>query len=226
VIWLYILVEGPTEENFVKLTLGPHLLNFSVHAIPIIVTFSRDPRTGEKARGGGSWKRWVTDLHCLAGQHSRQDARFTTLFDFYGLPRDFPERKAHLACADTVQCVRSLEQAMANIVEDRRFIPYLQRHEFEALVLACLDKLSELLDSADRPSVARLTRDLEGMGPEDVNGGEQTAPSKRLEKVLGYTKTLHGPFAIDAAGLVVIRSKCPGFDAWLTKLESLAGTTP
>jgi hypothetical protein len=125
VIWLYILVEGPTEEAFVNLTLGPHLLKFSVHAIPIIVTSSRDPRTGEKSRGGGSWKRWVKDLHCLVGQHSRRDARFTTLFDFYGLPRDFPERKAHLACADTVQCVRSLEQAMANIVADRRFIPYL-----------------------------------------------------------------------------------------------------
>jgi hypothetical protein len=50
---LYILVEGSTEEVFVKQTLGPHLQAYGVYAIPIIVTTSRERPTGKKKHGGG-----------------------------------------------------------------------------------------------------------------------------------------------------------------------------
>lgn len=50
---LFILVEGDTEETFVKQTLGPHLQPHGTYVFPIIVTTSREERSGKKKRGGG-----------------------------------------------------------------------------------------------------------------------------------------------------------------------------
>lgn len=225
-IRLLILLEGPTEENFAKGVLAPHLLRFDVIVNYIVVTSRRD-RSGEKKRGGGHWKHWKKDLLRWRVEHPGRDVWFTTLFDLYGLPDDFPELDEHTPDSDTRRRALKLEEAMAKVVEDWHFIPYVQRHEFEALVLACLDELTEWLDPADRPGVATLRREIDGIDPEDVNDGSDTAPSKRLKNhIPGYSKTQHGPAAIELAGMAVIRNKCPRFDAWLTKLESLAGTTP
>lgn len=224
---LLILLEGQTEESFVKDVLAPHLLGFSVVVSYIVVTTRRDKQTGEKRRGGGHWKHWVKDLRQWRFEHPGNAVRFTTLFDLYGLPDDFPELDDHSGDLDTIRRAHALEQAMARVVDDWRFIPYLQRHEFEALVLACLDSLADWLDPVDRPGVQSLRRELGDAKPEDINDGSETAPSKRLERhIPSYSKTQHGPATIALAGLAVIRSQCPRFAAWLTKLESLAGTTP
>lgn len=144
-IRLYVLVEGPTEEAFVNDVLGPHL-GPSVTTIPIIVT-SRRERSGKKRKGGGHWKHWGKDLRTLTRGNPGDDVRFTTLFDLYGLPSDFPEIERHAHEKNTLLRAIALEKAMADVVGDWRLIPYLQRHEFEALVLASLDKLSDLLQT-------------------------------------------------------------------------------
>lgn len=222
---LYILVEGQTEEEFVREVLGPALQRCSVWTIPIIVATRRDRSTGQKSRGGGHWKHWETDLRRLVGENPGPDVRFTTLFDLYGLPGDFPDLATHGSDADTNRRAGSLEQAMASVINDRRFYPYLQRHEFEALVLACLDQLADLLADKERAGVGALRKELGAAGPEDVNDGEKTAPSKRLaHHVPGYDKSFHGPFAIAVAGLPHVREKCPRFNAWLCKLEALSGS--
>lgn len=224
---LLMLLEGQTEEGFVKDVLAPHLLRFSVVVSYIVVTTRRDRLTGEKRRGGGHWKHWKKDLLLWRFEHPGNNVRFTTLFDLYGLPDDFPEIEAHSGDLDTERRTQKLQAAMATVVDDWRFIPYIQRHEFEALVLACLDQLAEWLDPSDRPSVETLRREIGGANPEDINDGPETAPSKRLERhIPGYSKTQHGPATIELAGLAVIRSQCPRFDAWLTKLESLGETAP
>lgn len=218
---LHIVAEGPTEESFVKTTLKPHLRNFSIYVKVSVV------ETSPGNKGGGNWKRWKKHLFTIMGQNLGKDVRFTTLFDLYGLPRDFPGRDDYCRDPDTVRRVHLLEQAMGEIVGSERFIPYLQRHEFEALVLPCLDELSEWLDPRDRLGVVSLRNELRLANPEDVNDGWPTAPSKRLKThIPAYIKTLHGPLAIDATGLDVVRSKCPRFDAWLTTLESLGKPTP
>lgn len=84
---LYIvLVEGQAEEAFVKSVLAPHLASFDLEVRPIIVTTSRDAH-GRKHKGGGTWAHWLRDIKRLTGE---QDGRFTTMFDLYGLPDDFP----------------------------------------------------------------------------------------------------------------------------------------
>lgn len=83
---LYVLVEGQSEESFLKSTLTPHLATFGLEVYPIIVMTSRD-RQGRKHRGGGHWAHWLRDMKRLLGE---QSGRFTTMFDLYGLPEDSP----------------------------------------------------------------------------------------------------------------------------------------
>jgi hypothetical protein len=221
---LYLLVEGQSEEKFCKDVLGPHLNARGIWLIPIIVATKRDRQTGQKSKGGGRWTGWARDLRRLTMEHSGPGVRFTTLFDLYGLPDDFPGADAHSSVSDTVRRAGLLEQAMADSIGDWRLIPYLQRHEFEALVLACREHLRELLDPSDYPGFEALKVSLGQMEPEDVNDGAETAPSKRLEaNISSYRKTLHGPLALEAAGLATVRAACPRFDAWVKKLEALVG---
>ncbi|MEZ4471977.1 MAG: DUF4276 family protein [bacterium] len=131
----------------------------------------------------------------------------------------------HGADRDTSRRCAVLEEALRVQVGDRRFLPYLQRHEFEALVLASLSALRGLLDARDDLSgLTTLEGQLGDAPPEDVNDGPDTAPSKRLLQHLGgYSKTLHGPLALADTGLVRLRERCPRFDTWVRQLEAYAG---
>lgn len=222
---LYALVEGPTEESFVKEVLASHLQTLGVWVYPVIVETSRDT-SGRKRRGGGHWKNWKRDLTRLTKQQAGSDVRITTMFDLYGLPEDFPDLAKHAADANTLTRVHALEVAMAEAVNDHRFIPYIQRHEFEALVLAALKELRAFLDARDDlVGVDQLMAVVQRTAPEDINDGAQTAPSKRLEAhILGYQKTVHGPLAVASAGLAVLRTTCPRFGAWVARLEALGGS--
>lgn len=224
---LFIVVEGWTEEQIVKTVLVPHLARFGVYAVPIIVTTSRQAGSGKKYKGGGRWAHWHNDLRKLAREHHRADVRFTTLFDLYGLPIDFPGYAKAPGDVDTAARAKRLEAAMSAAVGDRRLIPYIQRHEVEALVLVDLEPLAALVGTGSKTrGVQGLRQDLGALSPEEVNDGPHTAPSKRLERfVAGYQKTVHGPLVIEATGLPRLRAACPRFDHWVTTLEAL-GTPP
>jgi len=218
-----MLVEGQTEEEFAKQILASHLQGFGIWVYPIVVETSRDA-SGRKRRGGGHWKHWKRDLVRLVGQQAGSDVRITTMFDLYGLPEDFPGLAEHAANTNTLARVNALETAMAEAVNDPRFIPYIQRHEFEALVLAALNELKTFLDGRDDlVGVDELMAIVRATAPEEINDGAQTAPSKRLEThVPGYRKSVHGPLAVASTGLVALRTACPRFGTWVTRLEALA----
>ena len=224
---LYVVVEGQTEAGFVTHVLAPHLATFSVTAVPIIVTTRRDRSTGAKHRGGGHWRHWRRDLDRLSRQHHGGDVRFTTLFDLYGLPDDFPDYEPLVAMTDTTKRAMAMEAAMSAQIHDWRFIPYLQRHEVEAFVLVDLAPLAALVGEGTTASgVAALRLNIAGLDPESINDGAETAPSKRLLRLIpGYRKTLHGPLVMEAIGLPKIRAACPRFDAWVGALEAL-GAAP
>ena len=216
-----MIVEGQTEEQFVKSVLYPHLLARGVLAQPIIVTTSRDA-DGTAHKGGGHWHSWRGDIARVLGEQTQQAVRVTTLFDLYGLPPDFPGLGEHGANADTKKRAALLEKAMADAVGDWRFVPYIQRHEFEALVLAALDRLEPYLEADATKGFQELKKAIEGQAPEDVNDGSETAPSKRLKTAIpGYQKPLYGPFAIEDAGLAAIRARCERFAGWVAQIEAL-----
>ena len=223
---LFIVVEGQSEEAFVKEALKPHLDDRAIYSYPTIVGKAVAERRGHRGRGGGRFKHWQKDIRRLLSRDPSDDLRVTTLFDLYGLPNDFPGLDFHSSNVDTARRCALLENALASVIDDSRFIPYIQRHEFETLVLASLPSLRELLDAKDDlDGVSALEAVVAKTAPEDINDGEITAPSKRLlARVPGFSKSLHGPLAAADTGIAKLREQCPRFDAWVRKLEMLSPT--
>jgi len=216
---VYAIVEGQTEGALVTKTLAPHLATMKVYLYPVIV------QTSPGHRGGGSsWGKWENDIRTTLKQQQGAEVRVTTLLDLFRLPRDFPEMAQHGQEPDTSRRCDKLEAAMAGVFDDHRLIPYLQRHEVEALVLASLDALPEFFDDQHAlKGISQLRQELGNQCPEDVNDGPDTAPSKRLGKhIPGYRKALHGPDAIEITKLAVVRERCPRFHRWLETLEALS----
>jgi len=149
------------------------------------------------------------------------ECRFTTLFDLYAFPGDLPGMDSIREEPATARRAEKVQGAMAADLPDPRFIPYVQRHEIEALVLAGLEELSTILPH-ERGGLQRLKMEVAAQGPEDVNDNYETVPSRRLKgSAPTYSKTADGPTVIERVGLPRIRAVCPRFDGWLTTLEGL-----
>ena len=221
---LFVVVEGQTEEMFVNKVLCPYLADFGVGASAIVpITNAGRGRGGRVARGGGRWKHWLSAIRRKLGS-AESGVFVTTMFDLYGLPDDFPERERGLSVRDSLAYVRLLEQAMSRVIGSNRFVGYIQLHEFEALVLACLEFLPSIIDDpALRRNVETLRGEVGAMKPEDVNSGCFTAPSKRLMRSLGqaYNKCAHGVLVTSMAGIPALKRKCPHFGWWVEVLERL-----
>lgn len=198
-----IICEGQTEETFVRELLTDHFARYSVYITPF------------NLKGGATYGFWKRNIERLCKQDPT--TYFTSLIDLYGLPKDFPKFQN-----DTNPCqkVKAAETAFAQDVNQRNFIPNLVLHEFEALLFSDVTKFQSWFGL---PSVLALGRDAENFtGPEHVNDGKETAPSKRVLKACtSYKKRLHGPLIAQEITLDVIRDKCPHFDGWIKKIETL-----
>lgn len=224
---LNVVVEGPTERAFVDEVLAPHLRGYEIYDVtPITVSASPLRESQDHLGGGGSFgKALRTIRHTLRNDRS---AHCTTMFDYYGLPTDYPGLEGDDCPPPTrlYERIECLERGLAEEVDvPRRFIPYLQVHEFEALLFADV----EVINRAPRMSASGESRldDLRSIvdhfdNPEWIDEGEETAPSKRLADLFPrYDKQVHGPMIAHDIGLSRIRDTCPHFDEWVTQLESL-----
>lgn len=233
-IRLILVVEGPTEANFVRKILAPHLGRFGVAAAPSVVGKAKAADrglSGRGVRGGYPYADWRRDIRNALKSNPGQNVRVSTLCDLYGLPQDFPDRAHQPADTNSVSRCARLEQAMVRDIVGTnddcgtwRLIPYIQSHEFEALVLAVSHCLADLFDADDqRAGLVSLQAAISGIPPEDINDSPLTSPSHRLRRMIpGYRKAVDGPDAIELAGLDAVRSLCPRFNQWLSCLESLA----
>jgi hypothetical protein len=210
-IRLNMLVEGETEETFARDVLGDHLSARKIFPA---------------ARSSGGWRSYEAFQRELARwtrEDRRPEAWFTTMVDLYALPEDFPG-KAESAGLQPRERVRFLEQRWADNFRHPRFIPYLQLHEFEALLLAGPAKAGELFDGREN-AVRRLVElRAKFRSPEEINDGKETAPSKRIAALLpayAKTKRVIGPLWAKRIGLAALRVQCAHFGAWLDKLEAL-----
>jgi len=62
--------------------------------------------------------------------------------------------------------------------------------------------------------------------PEEINNTPETAPHRRLEKLIpSYRKVFHGIMITSKIGLEKIREECPHFHKWIIELESLGTPT-
>lgn len=95
-------------------------------------------------------------------------------------------------------------------------------HEFEALLLAGLEKFTERFERSEKQIAMLLAECNQFASPELINDGHQTHPKARIKKYFAdYGETADGPLLAQAIGLHQIRHKCPHFDQWVTTLENL-----
>jgi len=222
-IRLNIVVEGPTEETFVRDVLAPYWGSKGIFAIARSVETSR--KRGRVFRGGvRNYEKMRQDVINWIKQ--QRDAYCTTMFDLYGLPSNFPGKNSIDPNLHSYERVSYLEDTFAADIGSDRFIPYIQLHEFEALLFAGIDRMKIFyLDDKNR-AIERLITAANSIGsPELINEGNETAPSKRIIKEIPEykdNKVLIGPAVVKEIGLPILRERCAHFNEWLIRIENLS----
>lgn len=209
---LVFLVEGDTEVIFVNQHIIPYLYtkgynNRAIHAQKIITN-----RKLHKKGGVINYQYVKNDINNLIAQGN---VIVTTLFDFFRLPGTFPGYTND--SKQIAQIESSIHQDFDN---NPLIIPYIQKHEMEALMFSAMDGFEIVQDDE------KVLNDLKSIidayaDPEQINSNPLTAPSKRLEALFNYDKTVDGEMILEGLGIDIIIEKCPRFRAWLQKIEDI-----
>lgn len=214
-----VIVEGQTEEQFVKnvvrddlATRGVWLEPVNLKGIPKYQTLGQRILR-EHVRGGGPFV-------------------ITTMLDLYRLPADWPG-KDRVAGLRPEEKARHIQQCLLqDIAGDdahlrQRFIPFIQLHEFEAVLFADIAAICSVMDcsAADRRALEEILFEFDGK-PERINDRPDLSPSCRLRRLFGsrYRKELHGNQISSRMGLETILSQCDHFRGWHERLIALAAS--
>jgi hypothetical protein len=214
-----VVVEGQTEEVFVRELLAAHLGALGVGIVASCVTTSRS----KGMRGGmTSFGRARRDISSWLLQD--RGAYVTTMFDLYGLPHDFPGWDEAQRVATPAERVKVLEQALGAAIGVPRFLPYLQLHEFEAILFTDVHATDRVLSASPGRSKFKELQAIRQsvQSPEEIDDSPQTSPSHRLATLYPhYDKAFHGQLIAQSIGLNAARQECPHFHDWLSRLEAL-----
>ena len=204
-IRLAISVEGQTEEEFVKKVLADHLWLKGVVSQPILLGGSGGDVTVDRLAADMARLYWSFEF-------------VTSLVDFYGF------RGKGSATPDELEKIID-ERINSNIQrswDQTRVFSYVQQHEFEGLLFSDVSVFAGLTDVPDSAVEALRTIRSRFPTPEDINDSSDTAPSKRIVKLIPrYQKVVDGYVVAKEIGLDAICAECPRFNAWVTRLESL-----
>jgi hypothetical protein len=211
-----ILVEGQTEETFVNDILSPHLNQMGIY-----------PHAFLFRKKGGSFSYQRARKEILNSLKEDTARICTTMVDFYGMPKDWPGRVESQSCRNYQEKAQQVEQALSQDIlaqmggswNPAQFIPYVQMHEFEALLFSDTSALA-----GSNPRISDLlTRVLQSFScPEEINDNYDTCPSRRIKlSIENYVKTVDGIVVAQKIGLETMRRQCPHFNEWITKLENL-----
>lgn len=208
-----ISVEGRTEEEFVNQVLARHLWTRGVVPTPILL-----------GRGRGSFGGGNVSVDRLAPEIVHLIHNFdavTSLVDFYGFRDKGSMNREELE----LHILQAVDRRINSSLAQSRVFPYVQQYEFEGLLFSDLNAFERAIQVLDvTPETIERLRSIRQQfrTPEDINDDRETAPSKRIQKLIPrYNKTEHGPSIAAETGLDTIRAECKRFDEWVTRLESL-----
>ncbi|WP_439490708.1 DUF4276 family protein [Algoriphagus sp.] len=204
---LVFIVEGDSEIILVNTVIIPYLyrLGFQnpMNAQTIITNRKQHKKGG--VTGYGLFRNEL--IRTLA-----QGAIVTTLIDFFRLPTDFPGYTT-----DSGR-ISALEEAIhIDFDQHPDLIPYIQKHEFEALLFSHIPGFEIVIDDLKQLEQIQSILDMYP-NPEDINNSPQTAPSKRLVNIFNYDKTLHSELILDEVKMEDITQKCPRFREWIDRI--------
>lgn len=214
---ILLLVEGQTEETFVKQIINPYLAVFDKYAIPTIIT-TKIAKRGNHFKGDvPAYQNVKRQIRRLLNDSSA--VIVGTFIDYYGLPDSFPGKES-LPDTIPIEKVRYLEDELRNDISEPRFLPYYSLHEFEALLFSDPTTIAVSLTSPDKAQILKNFRQ-QFPSPEEINDNPQTCPSARIESVFkNYQKVLYGSLISRRIGLEKIRRECRHFSEWLERIEN------
>lgn len=216
-----IFAEGLTEEQFIKRVIAPSLRSAQIFVKPQMLKTSRD------AYGGAvSFDRLKFNARNTLRQYP--NAVLSTFIDLYALDANFPAYQDAKDKPDIYTRTACLESALHQTIVEyvgclpERFIPYIQPYEFEGLLFSNVAALCEVEPTWHQhlDQLAAIRNAFET--PEHINDNYEKKPSRRLENVLKYKKTRHGPLGAARITLPVMETACIHFHGWMNKLRSLA----
>lgn len=217
---IFVVTEGQTETAFVKKVLAVYFTDKTF--IPIEVETKVDKKHGKQYKGGISNFEKVRNTLSKTIKIASKDssAYVTTMFDFYGLPNNTPSFDKLKTVHNPYEKVDLIEKAIEKEFSFHRFFPYIQLHEFEALLYSDLNKLQEECFESDISDLRAEVMNFKN--PELINGGTETAPSKRIIKhILSYDKKVNGINVIQEIGIDNLCKKCEHFSKWIDKIRNI-----
>ena len=220
---VYIVVEGQTERTFIRDIVAPELGHKGICLYPVLIG-----KAGHKG-GNVTFERMRKDVANLL--KARSGTYVSTMLDFTRIDTIWPGHEnlcQQLKSGTDLNASKKakiLETATANKIAEQlpkydtkhRFIPYIEMHEFEALLFSDAQKLAN--ETGINPK--QIQEILEQYdNPEEINGTPEKAPGHRLGEIKkGYKKIVMGMAVAKAIGIQKIRAQCPHFNDWLQNLE-------
>ena len=214
-----VLTEGRTEQHFVKQLLAPYLGDRAVFMTPVQLD-----KPGEKG-GDVRFVRARNDIARYLKQ--RADTYVSLLVDYYGIGHDWPglsvvppgASPGDIAAAICAATQEAIDAELAEYCSTTRFVPHIAVHEFEALLFSEPAALAKAIQ-VNQQQIDEIIQECGE--PEAIDNSQHTAPSKRIEQLYGrFKKTSDGIAIAKVIGIEQMRSKCPVFNRWLDRLESL-----
>ena len=222
---IYIVTEGQTEQTFIRDVLAPNMAMKGIYLHAMLI--------GNPGHKGGDvrFSRAQQDIEKILQQ--RSNTYVSTMFDYFRIDSNWPGKKEleqqinqgrNLSVTEKAQILQkaTLSKIKENFSQyeiEKRFIPYIGMHEFEALLFSDAEILANEI-KVPLEKINIILTDYET--PEEINSDPLKAPSKRLiELRKGYKKVIMGKVISEAIGITTIRKQCLHFDSWLIKLESL-----
>jgi hypothetical protein len=216
-IRIIIIGEGPTEQIFCNDVLQP-VFNANDK-------FLETPKIKKSKGGIVAWSYLKKQIKLHLNDTS---VYVTTLIDYYGIHpcHEFPKWEEAKSIVDKSKRIAFLENAMLEDLDESiryRFIPYIQLHEFEAILFSDISVIEDNFEADELKDHAYLMETISAISnPENINDGKTTAPSKRLDRIIeNYSKVVYGSLLAQEIGLDKIREKCPRFNNWIDSLMKL-----
>lgn len=211
---LIFIVEGQTEQEFINGTIRPYF--FKKYNFANIQAFCIQTSIGHKG-GLVKYSHLTKDIkRSLNGE-----VIVTTFLDFFRIPETMPDYDLMVETPTIDKKIEVLEKGMEKDIGNYKFIPYIQKHEFEALLFSDNCGFEGLYEACIYNETQTIISTYPN--PENINNAPKTAPSKRLESILEncgerYDKVTEGNLIAEDVGINKMLEKCPRFKAWIETL--------
>jgi len=218
---IFILVEGQTEEKFIKQILSPYFIKLTESPKILIPIIHKTKTIGSRPSfKGGSLIYSKVKKELLNLLNDGSSACVTTMFDYYALDKSFLGIN-NIPSGTSIQKVEYLEKALKDDINHLKFLSNILLHEFEALLFSEPEQIANAFNDSKNINILKGIR-LSFKTPEEIDNSPETAPSKRIIKLYpNYDKPFYGALISKKTGVKKMLQECPHFNNWILNLEKI-----